>query len=731
MVEAKHIAAVLTAEKGRAPVLNKDIAALSERMKKMGGKSVFQAEVAEKEDDTMVNFDQIRRVLGDEKKRVDSESDPTRKADLQKRYDRLAMRVSVYDKLLNNEGYGSMSPEERKDMANIMVSLPGFCESVSLATGGRLTIEQVNKFVTGKGAVPVTPDERKAIGAIIEQFANSDRLHIRLAKNLAGLTLPPEDTAKAQEIESLRDGIKDKDEAGIRTSITKLKEKASVHNLKTADEKERIQLKYESLKRDLNTVTEAYRPSEFNDGAFDSQMADIDSKIVSMAAARGAVGGARVIPPFVAIAHGPTTDPYAAERTAIADLENQKAKLERIKRAMRGDEANLSAYKDSVDAATRIKALEGDLKQIDKDKAAIAVKEGERSVYADKYKRKLETALPDETKRFWNDVVITSAVKATEAETAIKDEKKAAEQSEEAKRKATAEQLLNKYLKLAYLKYKNGKVVGWDDSAIKGFMHKDMLSQSPAKLARSMMERVYYNSGQMPGEYRKEIKALLGEMGVGKGTPPLSLREALNKLPQTAFDEIAAQKVPEMLGYAWARGYYFDRMKLKAGEAEFLRQAYGPDSGFFDKALQGKEAQLEAAAKMLGEYDILDGGAISREKMKKIFGQDWTQGSKRLLKLTAVAGGIGAGVYGGLAFLGGGTAAAGVETLGGVVEAAKHTALAASTAATAGVRLASGAVTEAAFGVQESIADAATAAASAKAGVPVGRIPFPGVVRRP
>ena len=81
---APDIAAALAPQKGRAPVMNKDLADVKERMIKMGGKSVFEADTSQSEDDAMVNFDEMRRVMDDEQKRVTAETDPVRKADMQK-----------------------------------------------------------------------------------------------------------------------------------------------------------------------------------------------------------------------------------------------------------------------------------------------------------------------------------------------------------------------------------------------------------------------------------------------------------------------------------------------------------------------------------------------------------------------------------------------------------------------------------------------------------------------
>jgi len=78
-VTGKDLAAALAPERGKAPVLNKEVAALKERYRKDQGKSVFEADITQNPEDLMVNFDEMRRVLDSEQKRVDAEKIPRKK----------------------------------------------------------------------------------------------------------------------------------------------------------------------------------------------------------------------------------------------------------------------------------------------------------------------------------------------------------------------------------------------------------------------------------------------------------------------------------------------------------------------------------------------------------------------------------------------------------------------------------------------------------------------------
>jgi len=93
------------------------------------------------------------------------------------------------------------------------------------------------------------------------------------------------------------------------------------------------------------------------------------------------------------------------------------------------------------------------------------------------------------------------------------------------------------------------------------------------------------------------------------------------------------------LGYAQKQGYYFDRLKFKPGQAEFLQRAYPVE--FFEKAALAKTKYTDQAAKLMGGElsEFMDGGALNWKKIKeKLAGKDWAEGMKKLMKYTAYAG---------------------------------------------------------------------------------------------
>lgn len=72
------------------------------------------------------------------------------------------MKLSIYDKWLNNN-LDKASDEEGADIRNVLVDIPGFCESIAVATGGKLTFDQVKNYLTGHGSTGVGADEQKPL----------------------------------------------------------------------------------------------------------------------------------------------------------------------------------------------------------------------------------------------------------------------------------------------------------------------------------------------------------------------------------------------------------------------------------------------------------------------------------------------------------------------------------------------------------------------------------------
>ena len=181
-IQIKDVAVAMMPERGRAPKMDAKLLELSELVKKGKGESVFKAAVAEKDDDMYVNFTEMRNM-------VDAEKDPSKKLDEDQpdRWKRLNMKLSIYDKWLNNN-LDKASDEEGADIRNVLVDIPGFCESIAVATGGKLTFDQVKNYLTGHGSTGVGADEQKTIAAILGRFVGDGELKRRMEKSISGLS---------------------------------------------------------------------------------------------------------------------------------------------------------------------------------------------------------------------------------------------------------------------------------------------------------------------------------------------------------------------------------------------------------------------------------------------------------------------------------------------------------------------------------------------------------------
>ncbi len=643
-VSGKDLAAALAPERGRAPVLNKEVAALKERYVKDQGKSVFEADLAQTPEDLMVNFDEMRRVLDSEEKQVKAEKDPKKRDVLEKRYNRLELRYNIYDKLLNNEGFAAMDGTEKQELINTMSALPGFAEAASVAIGGRLSTDQMMKVLSGKGGVALTRDEKKAVSEIIVSMANDDRFKNRVSKSLSTLELDKDDHTLETNIENLRNQrLKDEQDAITIENIKKIRE--DYENPKTEDQIESIRTRFETVQALLNTLPLEKRP------LLDSQA--IKDKITAITAERDAIKPGTYSTGSGSSAVTNTGQLTAEQTNQIIKLNGYKDALETIKTAVGANGQELTDYKKYASAVGQIEIYESKSAERNARKTEFTQAESKRSKSLDKYKRKLEVTLSEEMKRYWNEVSLANASRAAEAQAAIKGEEEQAIKDMAEKRVAVSSEILERFTHLSFLKYEGGESKGRDDEALKKFVKQDILSRSPKQLARDILDRIIRNRGQMPRSYGKEIDALLKKMGVGEGTPPATARDILNSIPPEEYQKWAEERVPDVMGYARGGGYYFDKLALKPGQAEFLRRAYPPE--FFEKAAAAKEKYVGQAAQLMGgEFkDFISDGALNWKKIREtLAGKDWKEGMKKLMKFTAYAG-VGYVLGGGLMWQGG------------------------------------------------------------------------------
>lgn len=652
-IEVKHLAAA-TGPKNNRESVPKDLIYLQDLLTKDKGKSVFEAKVAKDDADIFVNFTEMRQM-------VDGEKDPKKPVDAQsEHWKELNQKLTIYDKLLNGkvdklglDKDNNPDPAEKQVVLKVLGEIPGFAESIAISTGGKMSIEQARDFLLkGKGTIP--PEARKTVAEMIGAFIGDDELRMRLEKSLANLStlIPEEDITTVHEINDLADKARKAEGLALRKKA--LEDSQEKYKGLNSSDRQLAESLFNRESAIFANLPKEYCPASHTTDGVNGAISQVNSEIEANDTTISELQTSRFIKADVtSIIKGTSV----TNTNITKDEDAMKLYSEMIKKQgdLRKIVAQLvslrSVYSDSVQndllqTYATYDGAEKDIAKINPELIAARDAEGKyvekvarRNKYTDKYKRKLDKTLSEEMKRYWNEVKLEEASQAQAAETS---EKKKLEETAKDK----AQLLLDKYLHLSFMKYKNGKVVGMDDKAIKDFMHKDMLSQSPAQIARTFIERIDDKSGAMPPQYQEEIAKLFKDMGVGTGDPPLTFDKVMEKIGQKNFEEFAARKVPDMLGFAWAKGYYFDRMKLKKHEAMFLHEAYG-DPEFFTTAMKDRDNQLNLAKKLLDDKVL--NGVIDPDLIKNLVGKDWTEGAGRLMKLLAV----GAGAYvlgGGLAF---------------------------------------------------------------------------------
>lgn len=298
---------------------------------------------------------------------------------------------------------------------------------------------------------------------------------------------------------------------------------------------------------------------------------------------------------------------------------------------------------------------------------------------------KIEKVMERSFKEYYNKSLLTRGKQVAEYDANHKTELKQKEADLKEKQGEIAKVLLDKYLRMSFLKYKAGKVVGWDDKGLKKLVKDDLFSHSPADMARELLRRVYDNRGDFPDTYKKEIDALCKDMGL---STRVTFNDVLKKMDTQVLADYAAAEMPKAFGYAKARGYYFDRLRLKKHQVEYITstQDYGP--GFFEKMLEEAKvyaAQMDNEALRKDVFRSID--VALKQLRDKTLGKDYQEGIKNALKAATTAAAVTAGTY----FIGG------PYTLGKVAAAVGDTAMAASAGATLGIRTAADFVDDAAL----------------------------------
>lgn len=620
------------------------VRALQTLVQAKGEQELFKAEAEEKLDEKQPNFTEIEATLN---------TIPN-----VNRRNELRTRANLMQEIVERRNPGTIEAGATPDahiqmVSKVAANMPGLVAAISKETG--LPILNIQTLLNNANMT-----RGSAVGRILDRLSHDPNFVKVLRTNVALVEQPEEAVGLNEQIRATEDQINSKQrsidtERSIYTNAAGTGSYDSIDNLKRANpaafnilksQVDTYNQKQTSIKN--NTTLSALGISSYiaNNADAAALQGNIDASVNRLTA--GAPAAYRMINVAAGIHPAPVAgaDPLAGVRVQLAELVRAHSDATVISGLYGGanfdtDMRNINLYNEYLN--TKRGALDNDQDQLNTKRVELVKQRTKRDRLLNDYGNKVDRVLSKSVKDYYNTAVLAEADRIAQYEAQKKAEDKKAQETEKEKRETTVKEIMDKYLLLSFLKYKNGKVDGWDDKGLKDFVKKDMLSRSPAQLAKDFAQRINTKRLSMPRQYAAEMKKMMADMGVTMGPPPVSFNDILNGIDQSKFEKWSEEKVPDMLGYAYARGYYFDRLKITPAQSEFLRRAY-PNIDFFDNAIKAKGKYAEEATKMLG-YDLFTAGAVSKEKLKKLFGNDWVDGSKRVMKTLAVAGAIGAGAF--------------------------------------------------------------------------------------
>jgi hypothetical protein len=301
---------------------------------------------------------------------------------------------------------------------------------------------------------------------------------------------------------------------------------------------------------------------------------------------------------------------------------------------------------------------------------------------------KVESVMERSVKEYYNNKLLKRAKEIAEWDAQHKTELKQKDADLKEKQKEIAKNLLSKYIRLSHLRYVNGEAKGWDDKSLKKLVKEDLFQHSPADMGRQLLKRVYDKRGDFPDTYKKEIDAMAKEMGVDSRT---SFNDILKKMDTQYLADLAADEMPKAFGYARARGYYFDRLRLRRHQVEYVQSAY-QDSNFFEKMLEHQATYLKEFDDGTNKELLRSIDMTLRKLRNATVGKDYEEGMKKALKLATAAAAVTAAYHVVGPYTLGKIARAGVNAAAAVGGVASRAAWTAADAVDAAANYAMGAV---------------------------------------
>ncbi len=591
-IEARHAAFVAVPEMIAQASSNADVKRVEKLFREEGGKEMFKQKATGEEEEGEIDFDSMKEY-----------SKGKKNADLQD-------QIKLYEEL---SGEKPASTAALKAVRQVLATIPGFAEGVAQATG--FSLQDIRAYLKDGTVFAGAPRMQE----IVKYHANNEQFRQKLRLVLKGVNLSEEYFDLDVKAETLEAELAKQDE--LKKEIAAYEQAEKDWNAIPVARKNAVKTKLASLNSYRKLLEQADLPlSDFNKEGLTAYVKMVDDALAALPGGAGGIGG---------------TPEQKKQRSDLKALKKHAAAAKGIFSGANFD-ADYALYQKSQEAPGKISELKKNVADFASKRAEFKQTERKRDKEAKGYRAKIKNSLNSSVKGYWYEGMMTRAQEAANIE-----------QAKKVDIGKEADALLSGYMLNSCWTYEQRNVrgemqwhtKGWDDDWIKKTANA-VKGLPPEGMALRMLERIRDYRTQMPPDMQKGVNELLDRLG------------PLNKIPRSTLKELGVKFVPQMIGYAQARGYWIDRLRYSKAQGEFMLANYGPK--FFADVLQGKMQYQQITNDLLGK-GVLNLGSNVEEQLKKKLHPNL------LLKLLSLLGVIGiGGLFGGkLLGLGGAAAAVG------------------------------------------------------------------------
>jgi len=642
-VEPYHVAASILG--GELPTSPSEKLKRAEAVRqRLGGKKMFEAVAESESAEPEPNFADIDKAATSRIKEADkvekrindlSTSSATsaqaettllkeEKNSITQRAERLKQTKKLLEELYNVTSSSQISDELVKEVARILANTPGFCIAVAKELGyedpGLLkTLLESSGF--GRDSI---------IGKIIERYIRDERMRKRLIKAMSGVTYDETIDALDGQIEDLEERI-----GQTRQKLTAERTWC-----------EEVEKAYNNLDQQVLINLAQVAPTLQNKKSYlESLLSSLNIKWYNLDDKNQLESLAN----FLRRQKNTGYDIALQLVSEILDIYNRNQNLFLPQPNNLHQKSPYQVYIEYQALQQKRAEIAAAETQMRKDELDLANLRQQRRRLLESYEGKVLRVLESTVKGYYNEVILGDAYAIAQAEAQEKEGEKEKAETREQKLKL----LLDRFLSLSLFRYEGGRVVGWDDQFLKEAVKVELLQRSPEKMLEYIVQRVIEQRTQMPENYQKQINSLLVELGIGSyedGNFTLPQNKTISEVVSDFFSQLnpnfvfqeATIRVPKLLGAAYARGYWFDRLRFSKTQVAFLKSAYTPE--FFAKALEGKKEYQNLVDAELGK-GVLDLGSELTPQLKRVFGKNWLEGLLKLMKILGLISAFGLGIF--------------------------------------------------------------------------------------